>query len=253
MKNLPLILFLSCFFAPMLGAEENTLQEVLKEADHAFVSENYTKATELYESLVSENNYSTALLMRLTKAYYLKKDLARGEAAFLAAQRLEPRNHEVLEWGTFLRDNKKESRDSPAKTIFGPLWGSLFDGVGYLASSTWVMMGFLLGVFSLIIFTLIKMSRLPRSLISLGYFVCFLSVAFYGAYYLRDQMNPKIGIVTASEGEIYTGLGVQESIIAKIPQGTAVQIIEIEDGYYKVRMVDGSQRGWMKNAHVAYY
>ncbi len=89
---LPVVFLLAL---PMNVKANAAAKEQLKQANEAFTANNYQKAAELYEAVVSSEFESAALYYNLGNAYYQQQQTAKALLNYERALRLQPHNKNI--------------------------------------------------------------------------------------------------------------------------------------------------------------
>lgn len=242
MKHLIISFLLSLI--PLFLTAQNEL--LFSQANEAYNKGNYAKAIELYESIEKTGNVSENLYFNLANSYYKLQKVAPSIYNYEKALSISPNNQDIQDNYRFAQNMRMDQIDQLPEGFLTRSYKKL---VTLWSVDTWAWLSIVFGflfVISFVLFYRAKFSQ-DRKLffggwtLSLLISVICLIFAFQTESY---KANTTFAIVFTSETAIQSEPNLRSETLFKLHEGTKVQVMDIVDGWKKIKLTDG-KTGWI--------
>lgn len=257
--------------AMILGLGGAWANQMVSEADSAYMAGQYAKAVMLYDSVASEYGVSAQLLFNLGNAYLQQDDYGNAMLCYEKAKRLDPSNKRINNNLTYLKGkvedaNKAEQKGKKKKVTEDTpnFFQTIHEGIAQNTSSDtwagWAAAMFLLfsGCVCLYLFSanvFLRKTGFFGGFILLGVSMICLVCAYIGA---TENETRDRGVVIAFKATLQTEPASEESATNEgvLTRGTKVRIISEETdaegtvNWYKVRL-NSDYIGWLEAKDLA--
>lgn len=200
-KMKPYLIVIFSLVAPLLAvfsakAEKSDIS-ALEIADVAYNSGDYSRAVEIYDSVMQREGTSASALFNLGNAYYKTGDMGRARICYERARRLAPRNKEILNNLAYLtskvddanvamagKDKERVTQDAES------FWHTVHNTIAVESTSdSWALLAvmafvLLIGAVALYIFSRNVAARKAGFFSAIIFLVCsasFVAIAFISA------------------------------------------------------------------------
>ncbi len=246
-KKTNILLLLGLVTIAQLFATEP--DQIMEEANMAYINENYHEAIELYESILEMELESASLYYNLGNAYYQTRQIGRAILNYERARRLSPNDEAILHNLGIARSLLTETIE-PMPQLFFLDWRDKFvqlqsvDGWAF----TMIVLAFAV-LLCAIIFLVVKSQMHKKVFFFAGILsILFLMMSYYAVnrqhyhQYVKQEaiiMNPRVTAKSApSERSI-------DLFVAY--EGTKVELTADVMDWYEVRLPNG-QVGWVNKS-----
>ncbi len=224
------------------------IDDVFDIANEEYKAGNYTDAIRLYRGLLQGSGTKTAdIQYNLGNSYFKLHEYGMAIASYRRAQKLAPRDQDILANLRFARETKRDKIDQPRST---ELMSEVFF-FHYGTSRTEAETIFLCGYFAAAIAgsTYLFWKKKPLRWLTLGALV--VTLIFGASTGLRwyQKATPNEAVVVVKETDVHTGPGDNYMGSFDLHDGTEVTTRKSENGWYQMELPDG-RRGWIRESHL---
>lgn len=247
MKNRILLLFTLLFSVTSLFAQEN----VIKEAETAYMEEDFTKAIELYEGILKTYGASAEIHYNLGNAYFKAGEIAPSILNYERALLLNPADGDIR-FNLNVAKQKTVDRIEPIGQFFLVKW---FDGIqNILSVNSWGAVGIVcfIGLIAcLFLFFFSKWIRLKK----IGFYIgilMLLVVILANVFASRQKhslLNRNSAIVFSSTVTVKSSPDRSGTDLFVIHEGTKVFVRSTLGEWSEIELEDGHV-GWMPSKDI---
>lgn len=245
--KLPLYRFL--FILSLLSAAITSPAQpaqVMEQAGQAYNDEDYDRAIELYEQLLSEGYTSAALHYNLGNAYYRQHQLAPAILHYERARLSAPGDEDIQHNLAVARAKQVDQREPLPDFFLSAGWKNMR---ARLTTTGWTLLGLIVLWWSAagFILWLWGSTRLWRkrgflaAILLLIFSILPFALAISRAQY--DQYSGEAILMTPDSG-LHAAPDADSQVIATVHEGLKLEIMDQIGEWYKVRLPDG-EIGWM--------
>ncbi len=236
------IIILSC---NSLFAQDH-LQQTIAEANKAYDDGLYNQSIELYQAVIDSGYTSTELYYNLGNAYFKLKDIPSAILYYEKAKKTAPKNEDIL-FNLNIAKTRIVDRIDEVPELFYIKWWKSF--VNLFSLNTWTILSLI--SFSIIfvcatVFFISRNTNLRKFSFWFGILIIFFSfisftISYQKYFEYREQheaiiFTPTITVKSSPN---------QNSIdLFVIHEGTKIEIIDKVEGWYEIRIANGSV-GWL--------
>lgn len=246
MKKVLLLLFVQ------LLALSAFAQEVeIKEAETAFTKEDYTKAIELYESILNKNGESAAIYYNLGNAYYKADKIAPAVLNYERALLLDPGDTDIR-FNLQMAKQKTVDKIEPLDEFFLIKW---FDSAQNMAApDSWAklaLVSYILLIGCLVLFFFSRRIHLKK----LGFYasVILLFIVIFANIFASNQkkelVNRNSAIVFVPTVTVKSSPNQSGNDLFILHEGTKVFIKSTLGDWSEIMLEDGNV-GWMPSDKI---
>lgn len=220
---------------------------VFNKANNSYSLGEYTEAIEQYENILLLGMESAELYFNLGNAYYKTQNYPKSILNYERALLLKPRDEDILhnlaKARMYLIDKIDEIPEFVIKRWINGL-------IILLTSNSWAILSlvsFIIGISLSLFYFLSSKLVLRRTGFYTGFIVLLLSFVFlFLSYKSRNlQENSNGGIVMTPTVTVKASPRDTGTDLFIIHEGIKVQILDLLDDWYEIRLSDGKQ-GWMQ-------
>jgi len=240
MRNLLYILSLLC--SCILHAQ--TPQQIFAEANEAYKNDDYKKAIQLNESLVTKGKKTATVYYNLANAYFKNGNLGKAILNYERAGYLAPTDEDVKHNLSFART---KAIDKIQVVESFDINGYIKNLLSHFSSRTWALVSIGLLWLAFIGFLVYLFYANHRGK---GFFVGVSFLIFSGFFLIAAQkqaaVERKCGYAIVTQESIYVKSAPDDSStdIFQLHEGTKVQVLDRVDEFIKIKIVDG-RVGWI--------
>lgn len=242
-----LLFLLTLLFPVFLLAQDNAI----KEAETAYREENYSKAIELYETILKTNGASLEIYYNLGNSYYKAGKIAPAILNYERALLLDPSDGDIR-FNLNIARQKTIDRIEPVGQFFLVKW---FESVQNVFSvNTWGTIGiisFILFIGCLILFFFSKWLRLKKIGFYVGLFLFAVVILanVFGANQKKSLVNRTSAIVFTPTVTVKSSPDASGTDLFVIHEGTKVVIRTTLSDWSEIELEDGNV-GWMPSKDI---
>jgi len=211
----------------------------------------YTKAIEVYDSILNSGSESWELYYNLGNAWFKKEDYAKAILNYEKAKKLNPGNEDI-NYNLGLANTRIADKIEPEPEFFlKRLWRSftnIFSEKLWAAAT--IVLWALVMMFTYIFFTA-RTGRRKKTSLWLGITMLIMSIvagqAGYSKYRAVTQHNT--AIVMTPTVNVKSSPASESSDLFVLHQGTKVKLLVKIKDWYQIRLANGN-KGWIKAADV---
>jgi len=250
MKNYSLAGLLIVVMNISLHAAFNA-DSVFKEANTAFINNDFNKAVLDYENILDHQYTSAVLYYNLGNSYYKLGLYPKAILYYEKSLLLDPRNENCKFNLAKAKIYNVDKIDEIPQFVIKRWWTSV---VTLLSSNVWSILSisfFFLGVLGIMIYFLTIRIGLRRSGFFIGLFLIAISAGTFGlANQSRKLILENNSAIIMSPAVIIKGSpSATGTDLFILHEGTKVFILDELDNWFEIRISDGKQ-GWMGKADV---
>jgi tetratricopeptide (TPR) repeat protein len=243
MKNLLVLFFL--LFAVTAKADDNLL--LMEQANSYYNEGEYHAAIEVYEAVLDNGYESAALYYNLGNAYFKINNMAAAILHYERAKKIAPFDKDIR-FNLEIANSRIVDKIEPVPELFIYRWWDQLVSLQSPEAWAWIsVFSFSVLLLMVLVFLLSKIVWLKKATFWLG--IVFLGV-FAITVIISNQRHK--ALKQQNEGIVFTPtLNVKSSPrenstdIFVIHEGTKVTITKNLDGWYEIRIADGS-KGWIR-------
>jgi len=240
-----IIFFLLCFFilnAGIVSAQE----DAIKEAETAYIQEDYTQAIELYEDILRLYGDSHEVFYNLGNAYFKIDRIASAILNYERALLMDPGDKDVR-FNLEIAKLKKVDKIDPLGEFFIVQWFRTIQNL--VDVNTWASIGiacFILFIGCLILFFFSKWLRLRKTGFYLGVFLLLIVICsnVFAWNQQKATINRKGAIIFAPTVTIKSSPDVSGTDLFVLHEGTKVFIKNSLGEWFEIELEDGNV-GWI--------
>mgnify|MGYP006305426669 FL=1 len=246
MKNVKF--FALIFFALLFWSGPGSAQEPpsLEQGNRLYEAREYGEAAKVYESLLADGYYSSALFYNLGNAYFRQKDWGRARWNYERAALLHPLSRDLRHNLNLLRDEAGLPPELP--TFFLLRWWSAFNswvgnGPGALGALLLVWLGAVLLVLAIrspgrFIRQQPALRWTAGSLLLLGLLLAF------SAWTYEQKISRPTYLVVLEEAPLHRSPDAETPLKTKLEAGSRLLWLESWKAWEKVQLLSG-EKGWI--------
>jgi len=243
------VLINSCIF--LSGFANPNPDSVFNKANESYSIGEYSEAIESYENILLLGMESGELYFNLGNAYYKTQNYPKSILNYERALLFEPRDEDILhnlaKARMYIIDKIDEIPEFVIKRWINGL-------IILFTSNTWAtlsLISFILGISFFLLYFLSSRLMIRRTGFYTGLIVLLLSfVFFFLSYKSRNLLeNSNGGIVMTPTVTVKASPRDTGTDLFIIHEGIKVQIVDLLDHWYEIRLSDGKQ-GWMQQKDV---
>ena len=243
MKKILLILF--CIYSVSNIALSN-VDTIFQQANEAYQAKQYSKAAELYESILQQDVQSKELFYNLANSYYKQKELGKAILYYEKALALDP-DDEDIQYNLQLANSFAKDEINVLPPFFLARWWGALRGLA--SSKLWSIIALVLfwaGVAGIIVWLI----ALEREKKKKGFLVGFLFISlsilpFLLAYDKANlEKDSNMAIVLVKETPLKAAPDEESTELLLLHEGAKVELLDQIGAWSKVRLQNGEQ-GWL--------
>lgn len=222
-------------------------QPLADSAANAYKKQEYKKASEYYEKILSGGQCSASLYYNLGNAYYKDNHLGKAIYCYELAKKLNPGDDDIKN-NLRLANSKTIDKIEPKENF---LAGAIKSGLFNLFSDAgWAWLSIFLAIFtlsSLFIFLVSKKQALRRSFFWMGAIgIIGFIIVFVIGYGAAHELNKKTqAIVTTSVVQVLNAPNESGKSKFSLHEGTKLTVLSTNEDWTSVQLANGNE-GWIK-------
>ncbi|MES2131720.1 MAG: hypothetical protein V4506_05175 [Bacteroidota bacterium] len=249
MKHIKLILLFVGIV--LISGRSLANNDLAAKAEKFYAEKNYKEAINTYEALLKEGFTSYKLYYNLGNAYYKNKELGKAIYNYELANKLEPKNEDILTNLKIANEKTIDKIESKENFFMSAIKSGLING---LSTAGWAW----LSILSLTLaFILLFLFFLSRNLIvkRIGFFAGTISLILFvvsmvlGFSALDDKEHTKFAIITAHETRTHEDPSTTAASKFSLHEGTRVKVIETNNEWTNIKLENGNE-AWVKTEEL---
>ncbi len=230
-------------------SQVESVDELFAYANNEMVQEEFRKAAELYEEILSKGYLHKNLYYNLGNAYYRMGYTGLAIWSYEKGLLLDPRDGD-LKYNLAIANAGVRDRIQPPDTIFIVEWYRVVSAS--FSMGQWIWIGIGMFFFAALLFVFYRL-LLPNSLVRVAIFL-FAGVALIAHGIALEQywnfLDKDEGIIVQSEVFAYSApFDRSDLMLFKIHEGIKVEMIQSQSGWAEIILLDGKQ-GWIQTDGV---
>lgn len=246
-----ILFILATLFTTSVALADNVLQE---KAEKAYTEKKYKEAIASYEGLLKEGYTSYKLYYNLGNAYYKNKELGKAIYNYELANKLNPKNEDVLTNLKIANEKTIDKIESKENFFMSAIKSGLING---LSTSGWAWLSIISLCCSLaLLFTFFISENLVLKRI--GFFtgslamIVFVASMVLGFSALSEKQETKFAIIIAKEIRTHEEPNDTSSSKFSLHEGTRVRVIETNPEWTNIKLENGNE-AWVKTPEVGLF
>lgn len=224
-------------------------QELVLKANKAYGAGDFTKAAEIYKSVVDAGFESSYLYYNLGNAYYKLQDYPNAILFYERARKLDPGNEDI-DFNLNVANTKISDKIEPVPELFYKRW--IKGLVLFFPVDTWALLAvLLLGIamtgFVLYLVTRILLLRKAGFWAGVVLFVASLFCLVFSWSGNRYLMSNETGIIFTPTVTVKSSPDENSTDLFVVHEGTKVLLLDNINGWYEIKIANGSV-GWLPNS-----
>jgi len=240
------VVFVALYIFLSFSVLASSAEQLIKKANDFYAKKQYDNALIVYLQVLDQGLEAPELYYNIGNVYFRKGEIAKAILFYERAYRLDPTNDKIKYNLDFANQFVQDKFEQVPEFFLKRWWHTL---ALLLSANVWAIVSlifFLLLLVSIYIFLFAKQLIYRKIAFSLGFVFLLISVfAFSFAktnYNYYTKSNEAIIMYTSSVRSSPSDDGTELYILH---QGVKVKVISISDGWYEVRLPNGSI-GWIK-------
>tara|TARA_B100001287_G_scaffold115641_1_gene97246 strand:+ start:2006 stop:2704 length:699 start_codon:yes stop_codon:yes gene_type:complete len=223
------------------------IHKLFNEANDFFISKKYKKSIELYEKIINSGQKNSTVFYNLGNAYYRSGDIGHAIWAYKHANKLSPRDKDIIHNLKIAEAKKIDRINSPPLFI-------LHDFYRKIKSSMTMFELILVGGILFFIFSLLWIKQIfsgKRNVLSKSIFQILLTViitvhaVILDKAFERERISKEAIIVRKSDAQSGPILG-DNKVLFQINEGSVVEVLEEKNNWSEIILIDG-KKGWVSS------
>jgi tetratricopeptide (TPR) repeat protein len=238
-----LILSLMAVFIPGFSQTNDSLFRI---ANQAYKAGNFIQAAEIYTDIQASGNSSPAMCYNLGNCYYKLHKTGLAILQYERALKMDPRNKDIL-YNLELTRALTHDNFPPTRNLFIVQWWQ--SASSFAGATLWLIIHctfFLLFLFSAGFFLLKREPLIKKRWFRMIIISLLLSLVSLGLGIQRhyDRFIRQEAIITTESCTMMSGPGEGSSVLSDFHEGTKLEILHQQSGWYEVRTPD-NHTGWI--------
>jgi tetratricopeptide (TPR) repeat protein len=220
-------------------------------ANGLYKNKKYSEAIVQYKKIVNSGYHSAEIYFNMGNAYYKSGNYSYAILCFEKAKLLNPTNEDI-EFNLAKARTFAIDKIEIIPEFFINTW--LESIVSRFSSNTWALWGvllFILSVFLLSGYFLIKSHRIRKILFSVSIVLLLLTVLSVSFSYKTKKymQNPGTAIIVSPTTSIKSSPDYDATDVFLLHEGTKVILLRKLGGWFEIKLTDGKQ-GWLESTAI---
>jgi len=226
------------------------VQQRFNAANSQYNETNYSRAIELYESILDDGFESVSLYYNLGNTYFRQNYIGQSVWAYNKAIKLNSRDKDLIHNLNVANSRVKDRIMLPQEYFFI----NIYNGIKNLMNlNEWILISSISFLLSTILFFLMRVFQLGYSLIP-KILNIFLILTFFQHLILLDFFlnNDQVDMGVLIENQVAVRSGpfsLDDNIIVKINEGILTQVGQLQNDWVEITLLDGT-RGWIFSNNI---
>jgi len=246
MKNIIIIVLLLISRISLLAIPDS-LNQTFQKANELYKKNNYTKAIDLYSSIINSGYESAELYYNLGNAYFRNNDIANARLYYEKALKIKPNDEDAKANIEFLKATGLVDNFDKVPVFFLDKWYHSL--IKMFNANTWAIISLSTLIVGLVLFMVFLFSKyINRRKLSFIFSIIILFVSFISFFFStkmkNNYTNPNDAVVMQIT-TIKSSPEEQGTDLVILHPGVKVEITKKEDNWCEVRLPNGKM-GWLK-------
>jgi tetratricopeptide (TPR) repeat protein len=243
-----LLLSISFVFIFLSGQAQDAQVNLIEKANQAYNNGSFTEAIDQYQAVVESGYVSAALFYNLGNAYFKSRDIPSAILYYEKALKINPRD-EQARFNLNIANSQITDKIEAVPEMFYLRWWKSFTGL--FSPGTWARLSIVLFISMMALVTLFTVTQslgIRRGAFWAGLVVILLMVtSFYVAYQKHYHLtHDNYAIIFTPTVTVKSSPAKNSVDLFVIHEGTKVEILDKVEGWYEIKIVNGSI-GWLPN------
>lgn len=239
-----------------VAAAETTIAPLTPEqtwmaANEAYNRGEWARATELYESILSEQKHSAELYFNLGNAYYKQEMLGKAIVNYNRALRLSPADEDILHNLEYATQATKDNIEE-IPTFFLIEW--VRNVRNLMGCNAWTIISLIALVLTLLAMLIYLLAESLSRRKAGFYSMCVVAIVFlvstifaYQSY--QALVNSNEAVIMSSAVPVKSSPDRAATDLFVVHEGTKLSLGECIDGWVEIRIADG-RKGWIETSRI---
>jgi tetratricopeptide (TPR) repeat protein len=222
-----------------------TPTEAMRVANQKYEAGEYSEAAAIYETILASGLHHSTVYYNLGNAYYKQGDIGRAILNYRRAQRLDPRDADVVANLNIARTQTVDKLDAPVEggwsnlVKFAAEWLTVGEAI-VLALVLWQLIG-LLALIALLRPVLRRWCAIGMGVLAVFLAIGLISIA--NRFYREQNYAP--GVIVAEAIDVTSGPGTSNQYLIEftVHAGAEVSLLESRPGWDRLAL-PGDLQGW---------
>ena len=238
------LVFLVTFLVALSGVAQN--EALFEQGKKLYKAEQYQEALDTWMKILKNEKHSDALYFNIANAHYKLNNVGPSVYYYEKAQQLNPNDFDIKNNLTFAENARIDAIEPLPETIFKRWYKSIS---GIFIYDGWAVAVTIMAVLFVILFLLYyfsfseKRKRILFAGASVAIFLLLFSLVMSFKTY-DDFKRSRQAIIFAEIIEVKSEPTLASEVAFILHEGTKVQILEEDEQWYRIRLVDGKD-GWL--------
>ncbi len=238
------LIFLAVFFISLIGNTQNNA--LFEQGKEQYKAEKYQEAINNWMKILSNGEHSSALYFNIANAHYKLNHIGPSIYYYEKALQLSPNDSEIKNNLVFAQNATVDAIEPLPQTLFAK-WDKSLSKL--LTFNGWAWTAVVAVIFFMLLFLgyYFSYQSLQKRLFFLGSslsIIVVLTGLIMAFRTFHKAENKKEAIVFAEVTEVKNGPRMSDETAFKLHEGTKVSILETEDNWGRILLVDGKD-GWI--------
>ena len=238
------IIYIAFLLISYLGSTQNNA--LFDQGKEQYKAEKYQEAISNWMKIISNGEHSAPLYYNIANAHYKLNNIGPSIYYYEKALQLSPNDSEIKNNLVFAQNATVDAIEPLPQTLFAK-WDTRLSR--WLTFNGWAWVSVIAVILFVVLFLGYYFSYKSNkkrilflgSIVSILVFLVGFSMAF--RTYHKSETKRE-AIVFAEVSEVKNGPRMSDETAFKLHEGTKVSIIETEDNWYKILLIDGKD-GWI--------
>jgi tetratricopeptide (TPR) repeat protein len=242
-KQLTLLVFLFLCRLGLAAEIAPNFQSTFDAGLASFEAGKYDAAAGSFEALLAAGYETAAQHFNLGDTYYREKNIGKSIFHFRRAQDLAPRDPDIKFNLRFARKQAVDRIEDKEDNSFLQSLNAFNE-----KESFWFLIFAAIFFWGFAIARLLLKEKFPKWVVGAALGVFVLAI---GMFSLREVVDQPYGVVTNVDGPVYSGFGVDKTLLFTLHPGAEFQILSNRDALWlELRLADG-KKGWLLKTDAA--
>lgn len=240
------LISISFFLMALLAFTQNSQFALIEKANQAYNEGAFQDAAELYHSVIDSGFASADLYYNLGNAYFKSKDIPSAILYYEKALKINPKDDQTRFNLNIANSQITDKIEAVPDMFYVKWWKGL---TGMFGPDTWARLSialFILALSFVALFVITRNMSVRRISFWSGLVVIVLMfISFYVGYQKFSQQNKdNFAIIFAPTITVKSSPAKNSVDLFVIHEGTKVEIMDQVEGWYEIRIANGSV-GWL--------
>ena len=241
-----LLVTISLVFLVFSAPGQNHQAAIIDKANQAYNEGAFQESAELYQSVIDSGFVSADLYYNLGNAFFKSKDIPSAILNYEKALKINPQDDQTL-FNLNIANSQITDKIEAVPEMFYIKWWKSFTGL--FNPDSWAILSitlFILAISLVAVFIITRNITMRRIAFWSGLVIIIVMfVSFYISYQKYDQQNKNnFAIIFTPTITVKSSPAKNSVDLFVIHEGTKVEIMDQVEGWYEIRIANGSI-GWL--------